>query len=133
MLLSRHTRRRDFAAVFSLACLSPTALFAQAVSPLRKIGVLLAGWDDAGNQANLAAFRQGLEERGLAEGRSSELVIKYASGDPARLPLLASELSGNLDDAGRSSAGTRGAGARRPGLRPPRSPAVPRPRGDSLK
>jgi len=28
---------------------------------------------------------------------------------------------------GRSSAETRGAGARRPGLRPPRSPAVPRP------
>jgi hypothetical protein len=32
------------------------------------------------------------------------------------------------DDAGRSSAGTKGGSARRPALRPPRSPAVPRPR-----
>jgi putative ABC transport system substrate-binding protein len=53
---------------------------------------LIAGWDDAGNQASLAAFRQGLEERGFREGATSELFIKYAQGDPARLPALASEL-----------------------------------------
>ena len=46
--------------------------------------MLIAGWDDAGNQASLAAFRQGLEERGFREGATSELFIKYAQGDPAR-------------------------------------------------
>jgi putative ABC transport system substrate-binding protein len=83
-------RRRDAVALFLTAVSCPRELLAQGA--LRKIGVLLAGWDDAGNQANLAAFRRGLEERGLPEGRSSELITKYALGEPNRLPRLASEL-----------------------------------------
>jgi putative ABC transport system substrate-binding protein len=91
MLLSRHTGRRSFILALAAATF-PEGLFAEGAHPVRRIGVLLAGWDDAGNQANLAALREGLKERGPAEGRSSELIIKYALGDPARLATLASEL-----------------------------------------
>src|SRR5262249_2882732 len=42
----------------------------------------------------VAAFRQGLADAGLVEGRNLSIVSRWADGDVAKLPALAAELVG---------------------------------------
>src|SRR5438876_714194 len=57
----------------------------------RRIGVL-CGISAAAFAPLLAAFRQGLEETGFAEGRNLQIEYRWADDDAARLPTLAAEL-----------------------------------------
>ena len=79
-------RRRDLITLLSGAAAWPVAARAQqAAVPV--IGLLNAQ-TSAAFQSQLAAFRQGLGDAGLVEGRNLSIVYRSAEGDPARLPSL---------------------------------------------
>jgi ABC-type uncharacterized transport system substrate-binding protein len=54
-----------------------------------RIGVLFIG---GRSQPHLAAFKQGLRERGYTEGKNITFEYRYAEGKEDRLPVLAAEL-----------------------------------------
>ena len=72
MLLSRHTRRREFITLFGGAAAAwPLAVRARQPERIRRIGVLLpATADDPQSPVRLAAFLQGLQELGWTDGRN---------------------------------------------------------------
>ena len=95
MLLSRHTRRREFITLlggvpaFPLA--EPQAVaFAQSVERVR-VGYLWVGAEGSDGQT-LSGARQGLADVGLVEGRNLVIERRYADGHPERLSALAMEL-----------------------------------------
>lgn len=62
-----------------------------------RIGLLLLNSPEAARD-NIAAFRQGLQERGWVEGRNIVFESRYAEGQSDRLPSLAAELTkANVD------------------------------------
>ena len=69
MLLSRHTRRREFITLLGGAAAAwPLAARAQQRERMRRIGVLLpAAADDAELQAAIGAFLQGLQQLGWTD------------------------------------------------------------------
>ena len=69
--------------------------FGPAAQParLRRIGYL-APSSPTSSPANLAAFRQGLQELGYVEGRDVALELRFAEGSAGRLRELAAELVG---------------------------------------
>src|SRR6266511_2281915 len=72
MLLSRHTKRRDFISLLGGTAVAwPLAAHAQPGERMRRIGVVAAlPADDPEWQARLAAFHQGLQELGWTVGRN---------------------------------------------------------------
>src|SRR6516165_6771435 len=64
---------------------------AQQTSKVPRIGYLAAASASA-NPARIEAFRQGLNELGLVEGRNIVIEWRYAEGKPDRLRELAAEL-----------------------------------------
>jgi hypothetical protein len=63
MLLSRHTRRREFISLLGGAAARPLAAQAQQPDRVRRIGWLTAiAADDPEGQARLTAFVQGLQQ-----------------------------------------------------------------------
>ena len=70
---------------------SGSAAYAQGGGPLARIGII---WPTsvAANAPLLAAFRQGMGENGLIEGKHYILDVVSADGDYERLPALAKEL-----------------------------------------
>ena len=88
-------RRRDFITLLgSAAAAWPVAARAQQPGRMRRIGVLVAyGADDSEGQADIAQFRQALQELGWTEG--SNVVIDYrwaAPTDQRGLRTYAAEL-----------------------------------------
>src|SRR5215469_2249963 len=71
MLLSRHTRRRDFITLIGGAAAWPLAARSQQPERVRHIGVLMnvAATDPEG-QAQVAVFLQALQKLGWSEGRN---------------------------------------------------------------
>jgi putative ABC transport system substrate-binding protein len=63
---------------------------AQQPEKIPRIGILFIG---SRNQPHLAAFKQGLRERGYIEGKDIVLEYRYAEGRYDRLPELASDLA----------------------------------------
>src|SRR5215472_5993624 len=92
MLLSRHTRRREFITLLggAAAASSPLAAHAQRM-PI--IGYLNAGSSDS-QSANLAVFRRNLADAGYVEGQNMAIEYRWSRDQPDRLTALAAELVG---------------------------------------
>jgi putative tryptophan/tyrosine transport system substrate-binding protein len=91
MLLSRHTRRREFITLIGGAVVTwPAVGYAQPrAMPL--VGVLCAGTAEA-LEHYLASFREGMWELGYVEGSNVLFEFRFADGYLGRLPDLANEL-----------------------------------------
>jgi putative tryptophan/tyrosine transport system substrate-binding protein len=89
MLLSRHTRRREFIAALGGAAAWPLAARAQLAAPV--IGVLESRLPDAVTD-RLRGFRLGLKESGYVEGENVAIAYRWAENSFDRLPELATEL-----------------------------------------
>jgi putative tryptophan/tyrosine transport system substrate-binding protein len=84
-------RRREFITLLGSAAAWPLAARAQLPAKRALIAMLVSGSSD-GYSANVQAFRRGLHELHYTEGRDLEIAYRYADGDPARMPALATEL-----------------------------------------
>ena len=93
MLLSRHTRRRQFITLLGGAAAWPLAAYAQQPQRIPQIGVLMGvAESDPGGQARIAAFQQGLADLGWTVGRNIHLEYRWAAGDIDRTRAYAAEL-----------------------------------------
>jgi putative tryptophan/tyrosine transport system substrate-binding protein len=84
--------RRAFVAGLGGAAAWPIVARAQQ-SKVSRVGYLSLGSStDAGNLALFEAFRLKLQDLGYAEGKNLRIDLRRGEGDPANLPILASEL-----------------------------------------
>ena len=82
---SDRLRRREFITLLgSAAAAWPIAAHAQQPDPIRRIGVLM-GYAESNleGQANVAAFREGLQKLGWTEGRNIRIDTRWATPDDA--------------------------------------------------
>src|SRR5207253_6531741 len=84
-------KRREFITLLGGTAAWPIVARAQQQPAMPVIG-LLNGTTTAASQNQLAAFRRGLADAGLIEGRNLAIVYRSAEGDVARLSALAAEL-----------------------------------------
>jgi putative ABC transport system substrate-binding protein len=87
MLLSRHTRRREFITLLGGTAAWPLAARAQRSERMRRIGVLMnTAADDTVFQIRIGAFLQGLALLGWTIGRNVRIEIRWSGGkaDDAR-------------------------------------------------
>jgi putative tryptophan/tyrosine transport system substrate-binding protein len=104
LLLSRHTRRRDFITLLGGAAVAPSALWplpARAQSgKVARVGVLMNGAaTEPLPQSFVAAFVQGMRQRGWVEGRNLRVDIRWNAGDAALARTYAAQLIGLMPDA----------------------------------
>ena len=87
-------RRREFIALLGGAAAAwPLAARAQQPERMRRIGVLMhTAADDTDGQTRLAAFLQGLQERGWAVGRNVHIDIRWAAANADRFRSHAADL-----------------------------------------
>jgi putative ABC transport system substrate-binding protein len=85
-------RRREF--IGALGSVAAWPVVGRAQQPkVSRVGYLaLSSATDAANLALFDAFRLKLQDLGYAEEKNLRLDVRRADGDPARLPILASEL-----------------------------------------
>ena len=83
MLLSRHTKRREFIPLLGVAAAWP--LGARAQERMRRVGVLMnTTSDEPDSQARVTALAQGLQEAGWAVGRNLRVDTRWGAGDAER-------------------------------------------------
>jgi putative tryptophan/tyrosine transport system substrate-binding protein len=95
MLLSRHTKRREFITMLGGAAAAwPLAARAQQPERVRRIGVLMnIAADDPEAPVRVGAFAQGLQELGWTIGRNLRIEYRWSAGDADRIRGYAAELS----------------------------------------
>jgi putative ABC transport system substrate-binding protein len=89
-------RRREFLSVLGGAAAGwPLAARAQQADPMRRISVFMAGGGpaDPDTQANIAAFRQALQQLGWADGHNVQIDHRWTMGDAAIIRKYAAELA----------------------------------------
>jgi putative tryptophan/tyrosine transport system substrate-binding protein len=91
MLLSRHTRRRDFIALLGGAAAWPLAAHAQQPGRLRTIAFLGPNTHSAASEW-VAALVKRLRELGWTEGRTITIEYRWAEGREERFAEIAAEL-----------------------------------------
>ena len=90
MLLSRHTRRRDFITLLGCAGVWPVA--ARAQQPALPIIGFVHGGAARAFPGRIAAFRVGLSEAGYIEGQNVLIEYHWLEGHFERLPALMTDL-----------------------------------------
>jgi putative tryptophan/tyrosine transport system substrate-binding protein len=86
-------RRRDFITVVGSAAAWPLIAVAQQSDRMRRIGVLMGfAESDPEGQALVAAFREGLEKLGWAEGRNVRIDYRWTALDKELMQRFAKEL-----------------------------------------
>jgi putative ABC transport system substrate-binding protein len=86
-------RRKFITLLGGTAAAFPRPLLAQQADSLRRIGVLLPyAESDSEAQAEVAAFRAGLEKLGWVDSRTARIEYRWASNDRARISAAAKEL-----------------------------------------
>src|SRR5215831_12844471 len=88
MLLSRHTRRREFITLLGGAAAWPLAARAQQPAKMARIGVLASL-----PLPPLQRFSRKLREYGYIEGQNLRFEWRFAQGRDDRYPALAAELA----------------------------------------
>ena len=94
--------RRAFLLALTFGTLSmPLAAKAQlTANQVRRIGVLMHNaQNDPESKAELAAFRQGLQQLGWSEGRNIRIDIRFAADRPDQYEVLAKQLIALQPDA----------------------------------
>ncbi len=88
-------KRRQFIALVSAAATWPLAAPAQQVGKLRRVAVLMGGLDkgDAGGQAEVAAFQDGLKELGWKPGVNIALDYRWPGVSPDQLSVAANDIA----------------------------------------
>jgi putative tryptophan/tyrosine transport system substrate-binding protein len=86
-------RRREFLTLVSAAVALPIAARAQQPDRMRRIGVLMGfAESDREGQAFVAAFREGLQKLGWAEGRNIRIDYRWTALDKELMQRFAKEL-----------------------------------------
>ena len=88
-----HMQRRQFIALLGGATTWPLAARAQQPERMRRIGVLMGyAESDRQGQANVAAFRMGLQKLGWTEGRNVAIEYRWAAAEADLVQRFAKEL-----------------------------------------
>ena len=99
MCLDRLQRREFITLIGGAAAAWPIAAQAQQPERMRRIGVLIPTTaDDAGYQARMGAFHQGLALLGWTIGRNVRIDIRWGAGDAERSRKYAAELAALAPD-----------------------------------